>query len=222
MRRTEQVTRGRLGRLDTCVISDALDRLGLSGVTPTLRRVAGAGKIVAPVATIQLAPADGARNARHLGTAVLDGLTPGEAIVVANDGRIEAGAWGGLLSRAARLREAAGVLVDGAVRDVDEIGAMGLPVYGRAALPLSARGRFVESAHQEPVEIEGIRVAPGDLVVADGTGAVFIPRARSDEVLETAEELFAAERDMVRALEAGKSPSAVMGGSYEAMTRHDG
>ncbi|MFW6201161.1 MAG: RraA family protein [Gemmatimonadota bacterium] len=208
--------------MDTCLISDALDRLGISGVAPALRRVAGAGTVVAPVATIQLEPADGVRNARHLGTAVLDGLTAGEAIVVANGGRTEAGAWGGLLSRAARLCEAAGVLIDGAVRDVDEIDALGLPAFGRAVVPLSARGRFVETAHQEPVEVQGIRVAPGDLVVADGTGAAFIPRARSDEVLETAEELLAAERDMVRALEAGKAPSQVMAGNYEALTRHDG
>ncbi|MFW6078386.1 MAG: RraA family protein [Gemmatimonadota bacterium] len=222
MRRTGQATRDRLSRLDTCAISDALDRLGISGVAPALHRVAGAGPIVASVATIQLEPADGARSARHLGTAVLDGLTAGEAIVVANGGRTDAGAWGGLLSRAARLCEAAGVLVDGAVRDVDEIDALGVPVYGRAVVPLSARGRFVETGHQEPVEVQGIRVAPGDVVVADGTGAVFIPRARVGEVLETAEELFATERDMVRALEAGGAPSRVMGGNYEALTRHDG
>jgi regulator of RNase E activity RraA len=208
---------GRLAGLDTCAVSDALDRLGLTGAalglsaTTVPRRVAGA------VITVQLGPADGARGDRHLGTAAIEAAEPGDVIVVAAGGRTDAGGWGGVLSQAAVLRRVAGVIVDGACRDVDEARSVDLPVYARCGVPRTARGRLAEIAMDVPVTVAGIEVWPGDLVIADGSGVVFLPSARAGEVVEAAEGIAAKERAMVARLKAGVPVSQVMSRDYETM-----
>jgi 4-hydroxy-4-methyl-2-oxoglutarate aldolase len=78
-----------------------------------------------------------------------------------------------LLSRAARRRGVRGVVVDGACRDIDEAQALGFPLYARAAVPTTARGRAIELATNVPVTIDGVSIAPADLVIADGSGIAF-------------------------------------------------
>ncbi|HLG72299.1 MAG TPA: RraA family protein, partial [Chloroflexota bacterium] len=111
-----------------------------------------------------------------------------------------------------------GVVSDGACRDVDEAREMEFPVYARAGASVTARGRIVEESFQTPVEICGIAVNPGDLVIADWSGVVFVPADRAEEVIQAAEEIFAREAAMAADVRAGKKPSEVMGASYERMT----
>lgn len=208
----------RLTELDSCVVADALDRLGLPGAVPGIRSVAGVPAVAAPVITVRLVPDDGRKRRRHLGTAALEALEPGDAIVVANAGRMEAAAWGGLLARAATMRDAAGVIVDGAVRDIDEMEELGFSAFARGAVPISARGRWVEAGSGEPVELGCVRVETGDFVVADGTGVVLLPARRVPEILDAAEELAAREAEMAARLDAGETPTAVLGRGYEGAT----
>jgi 4-hydroxy-4-methyl-2-oxoglutarate aldolase len=91
-------------------------------------------------------------------------------------------------------------------------------VWARAGVPVTARGRIVEEAFQVPIEVCGIAVQPGDLVIADATGVVFVPAGRADEVITMAEDIFAREAAMAADVRAGKKPSEVMGASYERMT----
>src|SRR5206468_3484334 len=124
---------------------------------------------------------------RHLGAAAVDAASPGDVIVIAAGGRTDAAGWGGVLSLAAAVRGVRGVIVDGACRDVDEIRDLGLPVYARAAVARTARGRLAEVAWDVPVSIGGATVAPGDHVLADGSGLVVIPAARKADVLAAAQ-----------------------------------
>ncbi len=110
-----------------------------------------------------------------------------------------------------------GVVVDGACRDVDESRALDFPVFARAAVPLTARGRAVEESFNEPVQIGGITVQPGDLVIADGSGVVFVPAAHAEAVVRTAEQIAAREAEMTKAVLAGRSVVEVMGRNYETM-----
>jgi regulator of RNase E activity RraA len=159
---------------------------------------------------------------RHLGTAAVDASADGDVIVVANEGRVDCAGWGGLLSQAAALRGVEGVVVDGACRDVSEAVAAGLPVHARAAVAVTARGRVVELSWGEPVEVAGVRVAPGDLVIADASGVAFIPARDAERVLGAGEEIAERERAMGAALRAGTPVSDVMGLSYEQMVQHHG
>jgi regulator of RNase E activity RraA len=214
----------RLTRLDTCAISDALDRLGLSGALAGIRPLSGAHKIAGRVVTVKLVPAEGRTSKQHLATTAIEASGPGHVLVVEHRSRKDCAGWGGILSRAAKTRGIEGTLVDGLVRDVDESREIGYPVFARAAVPATARGRIVEEGWNVPVDIGGFEVRPGDFVIADGSGVVFVPKARIEEVLLAAEEIAAKERAMAAAVESGKPVSRVMGGDYESMLKggHDG
>ena len=209
----------RLGQLDTCAVSDALDRLGLPGAALGLQPVWPCKRIAGPVVTVKLKPfVPGEPSHRHLGTAAIEAASAGDVIVVDNGGRTYAGSWGGILSVAAKAAGVAGVVADGACRDVDEARDLEFPVWARAGVPVTARGRIVEESFQEPISVCGVAVAPGDLVIADWTGVVFVPAARAEEVLATAEDIFAREAAMAADVRAGKKPSEVMGTNYERLT----
>jgi 4-hydroxy-4-methyl-2-oxoglutarate aldolase len=159
----------------------------------------------------------GPRSARHLGTAAIEAAASGDVIVVAAAGRTDAAGWGGVLSLAASIRQVSGVIVDGACRDVDETAALGLPVYALAAVPATARGRQAEIAWNEPVLICGVSVCPGDLVVADGSGVVFLPAGQAADIITAAESIAAREAAMLSRIRAGEAVSRVMSADYEQM-----
>lgn len=211
--------RERLARLDTCALSDALDRLGLRGVAFGIGRLAGTTRVAGRVITVTLGPAEGGTAPRHLCTAAIEQGGPGDVIVVEHHAHRQAAGWGGILSLAAKLRGIEGVVVDGMCRDIDEAVEFGFPVFGTGAVPSTARARVMETACQEPVVIGGVRVRPGDLVLADGSGVVFVPAARAEEVVAEAERLAARERAMVERIRNGEAVSAVMNHQYESMLK---
>jgi len=209
----------RLAKLDTCAVSDAMDRLGLNGAALGLQPLWPSPRTVGRAVTVKLkAAVPGEQSHRHLGTAAIEAAVSGDVIVVDNGGRTYAGSWGGILSVAAKAAGVAGVVADGACRDVDEARDLAFPVYARCGVPVTARGRIVEESFQIPIEVCGVAVAPGDLVIADWTGVVFVPAGRAEEVLDAAEDIAAREAAMAEAVRAGKKPSEVMGASYERMT----
>ena len=212
----------RLARLDTGALSDALDKLALSGAVSGIRPLSGPHRIAGRVVTVKLVAAEGRTSKRHLGTAAVEASGPGDVLVLSHRSRGDCAGWGGILSRAAKARGIEGTVVDGAVRDVDESREIGYPLFARAAVPTTARGRIVEEGWNVDVEIGGVTVHPGDFVIADGSGIVFIPKSRIEEVLAAAEEIAARERAMAAAVESGTPVSRVMGGDYESLLKETG
>lgn len=203
----------------TSTISDAMDRLGVVGAVHGIRPLTATRPIAGHVVTLKLDQSDGSRSTRHLGSEAISSSLPGDVIVVDNDGRETVGCWGGLLSTSALVAGCSGVILHGATRDVARIRARGLPVYARAAVPISARGRVREIGTQIPVSIGSVRVYPGDMAVADEDGVVFVQSALVAEVIRVAREIADAERDWDRALLAGRPPADVLGERYESLTR---
>jgi 4-hydroxy-4-methyl-2-oxoglutarate aldolase len=209
----------RLAALDTCAVSDALDKLGLSGAVIGIAALTQPAKVAGRVVTTKLgAPLPGMPK-RHLGAGAVMAAKPGDIIVVEHRGRIDVSGWGGLLSRGAVRRGVAAVLVDGACRDIDESRALGLAVFARAAVPVTARGRVAEHSCQEPITFGAVAVKPGDLVIADGSGIVFVDQARAEDILSTAENIHAREQRMAEAIDAGRAISEVMSADYEDMLK---
>jgi len=210
----------RLARLDACAVSDALDALGLEGVADGIAPLTGPARISGAVVTVELGRPRGEASQRHLCTAAIMAAEAGDVIVVAHQGRVDSAGWGGNLSRAARRAGVAGVIVDGAARDVDESREVGFPVFATAATPRTARGRTVELSWGEPVVVAGgVRVVPGDHVVADSTGVVFIAAGDLEAVVARAEAIAAKEAAMAAAIDAGTPVGEVMGAGYEQMLR---
>ncbi len=207
----------RLRGLDSCAVSDALDQLGLPGTVTGIQRVSTDRRIAGRVVPVKLGPAAGAPARRHLCSAAIEAASSDDVIVVEHRTRDDAAGWGGLLSTAAGVRGVAGTIVDGAVRDVDDSRELDYPVFARTVVPRTARGRVAEHAWNEPVVIGGVDVKPGDLVIADGSGVVFIDAARADDVLTLAEAIAAREAALAAAVRNGAPVSEVLDGTYETM-----
>lgn len=201
----------RLRRLDSCAVSDALDTLGLPGATtgigplwPVREPVAGRAR------TVTAGPRQSDRAAQHIAAAAIEAAGAGDVLVIANDGRLDVSCFGGILALSASGRGIGGVVIDGACRDIGESEELGFPVFGRAVVPVSARGRIVQLAMEEPVPFSGVTVHPDDAVLADRNGVVFVPAAELERVLELAERIVARESAMASAVRSGRPVTEVM------------
>jgi 4-hydroxy-4-methyl-2-oxoglutarate aldolase len=211
----------RLARLDCCAVSDALDKLSLTGAVTVLPQRSSTRRIAGRAITVKLVAKDKAPAAvgppRHLGTTAIESGGPGNIIVVEQRSGIEAGSWGGILSLAAKMRGIEGVIADGPVRDIDEARAYDLPIYSRGLTARTARGRVAEAGTNVDVQIDEVTVSPGDYVLADASAVIFISAANIEAVVTAAEDIVAREAAMAKALLAGEQVGTVMGANYENM-----
>lgn len=209
MSREEIITA--LRGLDSCAVSDALDTLGLPGAVTALKPMWPVGTVLAGrVRTVTAAPKAIAGPATHIATPLVAITEPDDVVVIDNHGRTDVSCWGGLLAEAAVRRGVAGVIVDGACRDVQESEALKLPVFARTAVPVSARGRIVQAAMDERVQVAGISVAPQDFVLADVNGVVFIAAGAAERVVGLAERIVEREARMAEAVRSGRDVREVM------------
>ena len=200
----------RLLKLDTCAVSDGMDRLGLTGATYGVRPMWPCPKIVGRAVTMKIKPAGLDKPKQHLGTLPIDAAQPGDVIMIDNGGRPDTSCWGGLLALAAKTKGISGVVIDGACRDIDESRDVGFPVYARGAVPMTARGRVMQEAYNQEIEFAGVQVHPGDLVIADGSGVVIIPRSKEEEIVREAEAVAATEARMAEGIRQGMSVLEVL------------
>jgi 4-hydroxy-4-methyl-2-oxoglutarate aldolase len=213
----------RLALLDSCAVSDALDKLGLTGAVAGIQRLSSSRRISGRVITVKMEKEDGRPPAsRHLATTAIESAQPGDVIVMEQRSGVDAACWGGNLSLGAKLRQVAGVIVEGPARDIDEAREYDFPVFARHATSRTARGRIVEAATNVPIAVGDITVMPGDYVVADASAVVFVSAPDIVRVLEAAENIAARERAMLAALRAGTPIGEVMGANYETMLKGKG
>ena len=198
--------RNRFAKLATSNLSDALDRLGIvhqavAGIVPQWART----KVVGRAVTIRMTAAGAVSPSAHLGVDAIAAGEHGDVIVVDNRGDLHNNCWGEILAMAARQKGLAGVVVDGAVRDVDACETFGFPVHARGTVPTTARGRIVQETWNVPVRLGNAAVRPGDVIVADVNGVVVIPIEKLDAVLAAADDILAKEEAMLAALRGGES-----------------
>jgi 4-hydroxy-4-methyl-2-oxoglutarate aldolase len=217
----------RLRRLDACAVSDALDKLALSGAVGGMLQLATERRIAGRVTTVKLVKAqevqatvtDQATQPRHLCAAAIEASGSDSVIVVEQRTGIEAGSWGGLLTLGAKLRQVAGVISEGLVRDIDEAKQYDFPVYARGLTTRTARGRVAELGSHIDITVGEVIVSDGDYVIADNSGVVFITAGHIDAVLGVAENIVTKEAAMAKSLLSGQAITEVMGASYEHMLR---
>ena len=211
----------RMSKLDSCAVSDALDKLGLKGSVTGLRQFSTERRIVGRVLTVKLDAAEGRSNTRHLCTAAIEAAKAGDILVVEQRTGIDAACWGGNLTIGAKVKGVAGVIVEGPARDIDDSRRLDFPVYARSATSRTARGRIVEVATNEPVLVGDATVRAGDYAIADASGVVFVAQEEIASVVETAESIMQREELMAQALREGKPIGQVMGAHYEHMLKKE-
>ena len=192
-----------LGRLGVATVYEASGRKGL--VDAPLERVVPGSRAAGPARTALCGQGD--NLAVH---AALARVRPGEVLVLAMPEPEPVALVGEVIAVQAKARGAAGLLVDGAVRDADELGGLGLPVWARF---VRARGAAKADAGglDVPVTVGGALVEPGDVVVMDGDGAVVVPAGRAGEVLEAGRRREAEEAAVMDELRAGSLTLDLMG-----------
>jgi 4-hydroxy-4-methyl-2-oxoglutarate aldolase len=183
-------------------VADAVDQVvGERGFLSHDMRPRVGGQIVGRAITALIKPAPPEKAIPTLSTKhsieIIDNGKPGEVPVIVIENGLDVAGIGGLMATAAKSRNLAGVIVDGGVRDVVEIRALGLPVYARSVTSSSTVGRYASVSNQTPVHCAGVMVKPGDIIVAGEDGVVRVPSERAAEVLKRAKEIDVRETKMV-------------------------
>lgn len=194
----------RLYKLGSTNLSDAMDALGFSNVCQGIAPLyESCKKIVGPAITQRFIPTDHLPKEKHGGMETIQNAAPGSVVVVEGSVRPDMNTCGGIAATAACMNGLEGWVSDGLVRDVDEIVDLQFPMYCKGRTVLTARGRFMEAAINEPVCCGGALCRFGDIVVGDKSGVVIIPLERVEEVTAKAEEIAAKEEDMLRGIRQG-------------------
>lgn len=165
--------------------SDELDRHGLLTVVPAAQLVPlrGGDVVIGRALTIRYLPqrvVSGPAGLAHLTACEL--ARPGDVLVISAPLTSNASVLGGIAAEAIVAAGVAGVVVQGLVRDIDEVEVTGLPVWSTGHTPVTGRSRLVAQEINGPVEIHGVHVVAGDVVVADRSGVAFVPAERFTEL----------------------------------------
>ena len=133
----------------------------------------------------------------------LDDVQPGEVVVIDNGGRTDCTVWGGIMSLAAPLRGVEGTVIDGVCRDVSEIKKNHYKMFSKGYYMATGKDRVEVDYVNQPVNISGVQVRPGDLILGDETGVLVIPIERAQAVYEIAKDIMQKEAQIQEALHAG-------------------
>jgi 4-hydroxy-4-methyl-2-oxoglutarate aldolase len=193
--------------LYTAVLADSLDEMGLreQAMRETIRPLSPDLVLAGWARTISCMDVyHTCENPYAIEIEAVDSLMPGEIVVVATGDSKRNAPWGELLSTAAVSRGARGAVIDGLVRDVKKIQALGFPVFATGIKPVDSRGRGIVVDYNVPVGCGGVLVTPGDLVVADFDGVVVIPAGAVSEAVRLATDKVARENHSRTELMNGK------------------
>jgi regulator of RNase E activity RraA len=190
--------------LYSAVVSDALDGFGFTRQSPriALPPLTAIDKLVGRCRTTLWADmAHSDPKPYELELHAVDACRPDDVLICAAGGSMRSGIWGELLSTAARNSGCVGAIVDGAVRDVAKMRTMGFAAFARGTCVYDSLHRQRVVDIDVPVEIDGVRFAPGDLVIADADGVVVVPQHVEQQVVRRAWEKVHAEnvtRDAIK------------------------
>lgn len=186
-------------------ICDALDQIGATGYMTCEIKPIFPAKIVGPAVTVKEVPCEESVPPTHALEAI-DRAEPGSVIVIDVGAVRDVAVWGGLMTAGAVVRELEGAVLDGGVRDTDEIREdYGFPVFARSVSPATTVGRYKTEAYNIPVVCGGVTVNPGDLIVGDSDGVVVVPPDKAEVVLEMARGMEETERKQVELIKEVKS-----------------
>lgn len=189
----------RAARLDTATLSDALDRLGLIGQCSRIRPC-GEFRLAGRAWTLRYGPAG---NPPGTVGDYIDDVPEGHVVALDNLGREDATVWGDILTEIAHRRALGGTVINGINRDVHLCRTLGYPIYSRGSWMRTGKDRVQVEEVGGAIDMGGVRVLAGDLLIGDADGLIAIPAAVEDRLLDVAEEIHAAEERIREACRGG-------------------
>lgn len=199
--------------LFTAVIGDVLDVLGYRNqfLPQSIKPLVAGTKLVGRAMTVLEADySDGTGSGPLSGKPfglmfeALDDLKQGE-IYIASGSSFEFALWGGLMTTRAKYLNAAGAILNGFIRDCDEIRDLGFPAFSRGsfAQDQGVRGKVID--YRVPINVEGVLVHTGDLIVADDEGVIIVPKQVESEAIAAALDKVKTESEVAIAIKNGMS-----------------
>lgn len=203
----EKKTFQTLSKLYTGAVHDCLDKLGIWGCIEGMNlygHLPDSGKICGPAKTVQfVSSCEKSVSSRY--HRAIDEVGQGGILVIDTAGA-KGSCTGELMCTGAKAHGAISTIVNGTIRDIPELEKLGnYPVYARGVLPITAIGRMEDIAYNVEIEIDSIRIKPGDIIVGDRDGVVVVPQQAAKLVAELADELAKTERDFKKMILEGKS-----------------
>lgn len=192
------------------IVADVMDELGITGVIgasvlkPTIAGscIVGTALTVRNIVQREHVYETAQRHVNKMAEFEAHNLArPGDVVVI--DGVAGISNMGGISAQTGKRQGEAGAVVFGGVRDVGHSRRTGYPVWATEFTPVTGKWRIETVEINGEIVVAGVRVAPGDIVLADDTGVCFIPRARAAEVLALAQHKSAAEEAKCKAIDAG-------------------
>jgi regulator of RNase E activity RraA len=135
----------------------------------------------------------------------------GDVLVIESNCQYAASAFGGIMATTVHEGGLAGIVVDGNIRDIGNLRKLGLPAWARGITPRTGKQRIELAELNGPVEISGVHIAPGDIVLGDADGIVIVPLHAAQEVLARAEKAVDTENSLIAALKKGATAQEVAG-----------
>ncbi len=194
--------------VSTILVNQGIRNVWIRGAMPIAKR-SGGGALVGPAFTLRFIPAredlaTPAAWASPISTRAAIEAMPRGAIAVAGAGGItDAGIFGDILCLRMHVRGVAGLVTDGAMRDVKGVLESGLPVWAGGISAPPSVARLIFAGWQDAIGCGGVAVFPGDIVIADEDGALIIPRAMAASVAEAAVEQEQFEEWVVQQVKGG-------------------
>jgi len=192
--------------IPTSTISDVLDKMGVNGIINGLRALVPGVRIAGAAFTIRAIVGErGSYSRSDFPVGEVIGMMETDDVLVCDIGGQRISTMGGLGSLAMKLRGVAGMVIDGGARDAEQIMCIGFPAYVRHVCATSGKTRIKWLAMNVPVEIDGVSVCPGDIVVADDTSVAVVPVDKAKDILEQCQRLEQFEAQFEEELKKGKT-----------------
>lgn len=189
---------------NTTELADALDALRIEGALLHIQSLTGLS-CVGPAYTIKYEryapePKDFMPAADYI-----DHVPPGSVIVIDNQGIEDCTVWGDILTEMALIKDIAGTIVHGVVRDITKIKKLHYPVFARGIYMRSGKNRVYKASEQCELTINGVVINPQDMIFADDNGVVSVPKSLLQEVLAKTDHINFIEEQIISAIKEGMS-----------------
>ncbi len=195
----------RLRTFNSAELSDALDAHGVEGALLHIKPLTSGTQLIGPAYTVKYQPYDKRPEGFNHASDYIDAVPAGSVIVIDNQGRDDCTVWGGILTYVAEIKNIAGAVVNGAVRDLQRIRELKFPLFCHSIYMRTGRNRVYKSGEQCPLEINGVCIRPDDIIFADDNGVLVIPRHLLDAIIEKAHNIRLTEQHIIQSVQAGSS-----------------
>ena len=192
-----------LSQFSAATIHEALGKYG--NLPSAIKPISATMKVCGPAYTVKTMPGDNILLHRAYAYA-----KPGDVIIANCSGFYEAGYWGDLMSLGAKIKGINGLVIDGCIRDADDIEAMGFPVFSRG-LCILGTSNHGDGFLNKPIVIGDVLINPGDIIIGDRDGVVVVPQNRITEAIEKSAAREAKEENVRRQLREGKTSLQIYG-----------